>query len=142
MIGESSFIGEVAREAGLSVHTIRFYETKRLLPEAPRTESGYRVYSPQDVVSLKFIKRAQGLGFSLNAIRELLVLRDQDTSACSHVKVLLEDKLRSVRAKMRELRALEKEIRRALRECVRQLGHRHPAPGKQCPVLVKLGRAT
>jgi MerR family mercuric resistance operon transcriptional regulator len=59
------FIGEVARHTGLSVHTIRFYEAEGLLGEAGRTESGYCVFSLQTVDQLKFIRKAQELGFSL-----------------------------------------------------------------------------
>src|SRR5487761_834071 len=110
MRGESSFIGEVARQTGLSIHTLRFYEAQRLLPGAPRTESGYRVYSPEDVEELCFIKRAQELGFSLKEIRDLLLLRSRKTEACSHVQTLLQEKLVSVRAKRQELEKMEGEL--------------------------------
>jgi MerR family mercuric resistance operon transcriptional regulator len=134
------FIGEAARETGLSIHTIRFYEAEGLLPESPRTESGYRVYSPQRVENLKFIKKAQELGFSLKEIRELLVLKDRGTDACGHVQSLLEEKLESAQTKRRELERLEKELRRRLAQCRRQLKRRQPGPEKHCPVLAKLGR--
>ena len=135
-----TFIGQAARQTGLSVHTIRFYEAERLLPDAPRTESGYRVYSAESVEQLKFIKKAHELGFSLREVRELLVLRDRSTDACLHVKTLLEEKLETVRAKRRELEIMEKELKRTLNDCQRQLKRRDPAPGERCPVLVKLGR--
>ncbi len=137
---EGAFIGEVSRKTGLSVHTIRFYEAERLLREAARTDSGYRLFSPQTVDQLNFIRKAQVLGFSLEEIRELLVLRDRSTSACSHVKSLVEEKLASVRGKLRELEAVEKDLRSVLAECKRQLKRRHPGGQGRCPVLVKLGR--
>lgn len=135
-----TYIGEVARQTGLSVHAIRFYENERLLPEAPRTESGYRLYTPENIEELKFIRKVQALGFSLLEIRELLVLRNRSTEACSHVQSLLREKLEAIRAKRRELEAMEKELKHALVECERQLRRRHPGDGKHCPVLVKLGR--
>ncbi len=138
--GENNFIGEVARQTGLSIHTLRFYEAQRLLPEASRTESGYRVYSPEDVEELHFIKRAQELGFSLKEIRELLLLRSRKTEACSHVKALLEEKLVSVRAKRQELEKIEGELKRNLAACERRLRHRHTSRVESCPVLVRLGR--
>ncbi len=140
MSEEVQFIGEVARQTGLSIHTIRFYEAEGLLPEAPRTESGYRIYSPVSVEQLKFIRKAQELGFSLDEIRELLILKDRSTDACSHVKSLVEEKLASVRAKRQELEAMERDLKHVLAECKRQLKRPHPGNGRHCPVLVKLGR--
>jgi len=134
------FIGEVARQTGLSIHTLRFYEAERLLPESARTESGYRVFSAENIENLRFIKQAQELGFTLKEIRELLVLKERGTNACGHVQSLLEEKLESVRTKRRELERLEKGLRRRLAQCRRQLKRRRPGPEKHCPVLVKLGR--
>jgi DNA-binding transcriptional MerR regulator len=67
-------IGQVARETGLTVDAIRFYEKQRLLKPAPRTEGGFRLFSGQDLQQIQFIRRAQELGFSLSEIRDLLVL--------------------------------------------------------------------
>lgn len=140
MAREANFIGEISRQAGLSIHAIRFYETRGLLPEAPRTEAGYRIYSPQALEQLKFIRKAQGLGFTLDEIRELLILKDRSANACSHVKSLVEEKLASVLRKRRELEAMERDLKRVLAECDRQLKRPHPGNGRHCPVLVKLGR--
>jgi DNA-binding transcriptional MerR regulator len=137
---EGTFIGKVARQTGLSVHTIRFYETEGLLREPARTNSGYRVFSPQTIEQLQFIRKAQELGFSLGEIRELLVLKDRSTNACSHVKSLVEEKLASVCEKLRELEGMEKDLRSVLAECRRQLKRRHSGGERRCPVLVRLGR--
>jgi MerR family mercuric resistance operon transcriptional regulator len=134
------FIGEVARQTGLSIHTLRFYEAERLLPESPRTESGYRVYSAEKIENLRFIKQAQELGFTLKEIRELLVLRARGTDACDHVKSLLKEKLECVRAKRRKLETMEKELRQTLATCERTLKRQRPAPETRCPVLARLGR--
>lgn len=134
-----AFIGDVARQTGLSIHTIRFYEAEQLLPEAPRTEAGYRVYSPRHVQDLKFIKRAQEWGFSLREMRELLVLKDRGTEACPHVKSRLEEKLEKVRTKLRELEGMEIELKRALAQCRKEMTRRQHGAEEQCPVLAKLG---
>lgn len=137
---EAAFIGKVSRQTGLSIHAIRFYEAEGLLPEASRTESGYRLFSSQTVEQLQFIRKAQALGFALNEIRELLVLRDSDTDACSHVKSLVEEKLANIRAKVQALEAMEAELKGVLAECRRQL-KRHPRGGAgRCPVLAKVAR--
>ena len=132
---EAIFIGEVSRQSGLSIHAIRFYEAEGLLPEALRTESGYRLFSSQAVKQLQFIRKAQALGFTLDEIRELLVLRDRETDACSHVKLLVEEKLANIRSKVQALEAMEVELKGVLAECKRQL-KRHPRGGaRRCPVL-------
>ena len=69
-------IGEAARQSGVKINTIRFYEDRGLLPAAPRTESGRRLYDRDAVARLSFIRHSRQLGFSLDAIRELLDLRD------------------------------------------------------------------
>ena len=135
----ATFIGEVSRQTGLSIHTIRFYESEGLLPEAARTDSGYRLFSPQSVEHLRFIRKAQEIGFSLDEIRELLVLRDRDTDACSHVKSLVEEKLTNVRSKIQALGAMERDLKRVRTECNRQLKRQHRSGEGRCPVLVKLG---
>lgn len=133
-------IGEVSRQTGLSIHTIRFYEAEGLLPVPARADSGYRLFSRQAVGQLQFIRKAQQLGFSLDEIREMLVLRDHDTDACSHVKSLVEEKLVNVRAKLQELMAVEADLKRVLTACKRQLKRHRPGAADQCPVLAKLGR--
>lgn len=138
--GDSAFIGKVARETGLSIDAIRFYEAERVLPEAPRTESGYRMYTEHHVQNLKFLKRAQELGFSLKEIRELLLLRREATKACSHVRDLLQEKLRDVQEKIGELEKLRDELEASLRTCNRDLRRSRKGEEAPCPVLKELGR--
>src|SRR5882672_11408628 len=68
-------IGQVAQETGLSIDTIRFYEKQGLLKRSARTEGGFRLFGSHDIQSLKFVRKAQELGFSLGEIRELLILQ-------------------------------------------------------------------
>ena len=75
-------VGKAARAAGLSAKAVRLYEAKGLLPEAPRTESGYRTYTDDDITVLRFIRQAKTLGLSLGEIRDILDLRRGGTTPC------------------------------------------------------------
>ena len=132
-------IGKLAKLSGLPIDTIRFYERKGLLRRPPRSEGGFRLFSPHDVSSLKFVQRAQALGFSLGEVRDLLILRDEDTEPCSRVRNLLERKLEIVRHKMAEMRRLEEELKDALGKCNREMKKRRASHGKVCPVLEEIG---
>jgi DNA-binding transcriptional MerR regulator len=135
-------IGTAAKHAGLSVDAVRFYEKAGLLKRAPRTEGGFRLFRAEDVQSLKFIRKVQELGFSLQEIRELLVLQEEREEVCGHVRELLEQKLAGVRRKMEELRRLEMSLKNALRKCNRKLREFGETREKCCPVLEELGRAS
>jgi len=132
-------IGQAAREAGVSIDTIRFYEKRGLLKSSGRTEGGFRLFGDREIEELKFIQKAQELGFSLGEIRELLLLQGDGVGACEHVRGLLEQKIAQVQNKVEELRKLELSLKRALRQCKRNLdaaAEEH----ERCPVLEKLGR--
>lgn len=133
-------IGKVAQKTGLGIHAIRFYEREGLLREPARSECGYRLFDQDTVEDLKFIGKAQDLGFTLSEIREFLVLR-RTTRGCSHVRDLLDRKLEAVRSKMAELEKLEAELRSALTKCNRALRQKPGRVEKACPVLEELGRS-
>ena len=99
---EGMTIGEVARLAGLGVETVRFYERKGLVPEPPRRRSGYRMYPPETIPRLAFIRRAKELGFTLAEIGELLELREA-TGPCAEVRQRAEAKIASIKARIRDL---------------------------------------
>ncbi len=128
-------IGEAAQRAALTVDTIRFYERRALLPAAPRTTGQFRLYTADDVTRLNFIKRMQGLGFSLQQIKQLLDIRDQGQDACREVRDLMKGKLVEVRTKIRDLQKLERELAVDLRKCDRELKYRQNHAPRQCPVL-------
>lgn len=134
-------IGKVANETGLSIDTIRFYEKQGLLKQSPRTEGGFRLFGAGEIETLKFVRKAQELGFSLNEIRELLILRADQPPACSHVRELLDQKLAAVEQKITELQSLELSLKRALRKCKRELQTATPRHEACCPVLEEIGRA-
>ena len=140
-VSQAAKIGQVANAIGLSIDAIRFYEKQGLLKRSPRTEGGFRLISTGDIETLKFIRKAQELGFSLNQIRELLILRADHVPACSHVKELLDQKLTAVEQKITELRSLELSLKRALRKCKRELKTTAPGHANCCPVLEEITRA-
>jgi DNA-binding transcriptional MerR regulator len=134
-------IGHVARETGLTVDAIRFYEKQRLLKPPPRTEGGFRLFAAGDVQNIHFIRRAQELGFSLSEIRELLILRSDGVSACSHVRDLLRAKLASVQEKIAELDKLKYQLAADLKKCERALRRSKTAGHDCCPVLNEIADA-
>ena len=124
-------IGIVAKKIGLSVDAIRFYERNGLLPRPPRTEGGFRRYGENDVETLVFVRRVQGLGFKLSEIRGLLRLRGNRLQPCAPVQRRLQEKLADVQRKPSDLHRLEHELRLALRSCNRELRKREA----HCPIL-------
>jgi DNA-binding transcriptional MerR regulator len=135
-------IGQVAQETGLSIDTIRFYEKQGLLKRSVRTEGGFRLFGSSEIETLRFVRKAQELGFSLSEIRELLILRADHVPACSHVEELLEQKLAGAEQKIEELQNLEHSLKAALRKCKR--GLKAAASGHEdcCPVLEEISRAS
>ena len=105
-------IGEIAKATGLTTKTIRYYELNRLLEEPERTESGYRIYGPEDVERLEFVKKAKRLGLSLEEIRDVLQLHAQRQAPCVHVLALLDRKLDQLNDIMREMDEFRQELMR------------------------------
>ncbi len=112
-----------------------------MLRRSARTEGGFRLFGSDEIQTLKFVRKAQELGFSLNEIRELQILRADHVPACSHVKELLDQKLAAVEQKIDELQKLEQSLKLALRECKK--GLKTPVAGheERCPVLEEISRA-
>jgi MerR family copper efflux transcriptional regulator len=81
-------IGEVARRAGVNIQTLRYYERRGILPSPTRRPSGYREYSPDTVAFVRFIKRAQHLGFNLRDVGELLELRQNPSRSRAAVRAV------------------------------------------------------
>jgi DNA-binding transcriptional MerR regulator len=141
VVNQAVRIGEASKETGLSVNAIRFYEKEGLLKRSTRTEGGFRLFGQREIDSLKFVRRAQELGFSLQEIRELLFLQGDEIESCEHVRELLEEKVACVRGKIGELRKLERGLGHALRQCKRVLEDTGPTHKGGCPVLKELGTA-
>lgn len=122
-------IGQVARCAGVGVETVRFYEREGLLEEPERRASGYRQYSQEAVTQIRFIKRAQQLGFSLKEIQELLTLRVDGKTSCEQVKERAAAKLAEVEQKIVELQSMRQALLRVTSLCEGE------GPRSRCPML-------
>lgn len=122
-------IGQVAKQAGVGIETVRFYERQGLLDEPPRRASGYRQYTPEAVTRLQFIKRAKELGFSLKEITELLSLRVDPETTCSEVKQQAEAKIADIEAKLRDLHRMQQALVHLVAACSGS------GPTSQCPIL-------
>jgi MerR family transcriptional regulator, mercuric resistance operon regulatory protein len=111
-------IGELARQTGCNVETIRYYERVGVLPRPPRSAARYRLYDSGDVRRLTFVRRARELGFTVDEVRALLVLSAADgENICSEVRELTARHLADVRAKIGDLRAMERVLSEAVRRC-------------------------
>ncbi len=122
-------IGQVARQAGVGVETIRFYERAGLIEEPPRRDSGYRQYSADVVKRLLFIKRAKELGFSLKEIQELLTLRVDPETTCTDVKRQAEAKIADIEHKIADLMRMKEALVRVADACPGD------GPLSACPIL-------
>lgn len=122
-------IGELAKNAGVGVETVRFYERKRLIPQPRRPGSGFRKYDEQTARRIRFIRQAQELGFSLAEIKQLLELRLDPRRSCADVKSEAEAKIVDIDEKVASLR----EMRRALVEITQSCSGEGPMSA--CPIL-------
>lgn len=114
-------IGRAAREAGVGVETIRFYERQGLIEQPVRpTASGARRYPVEVVERVKFIREAQHLGFTLREVRDLLALKEEPTSDCSEVRERASQKLADVRHKIARLQEIEHALRSLIERCPAQ----------------------
>lgn len=129
-------IGEVANRSGVSIDTLRFYERRRLLPIAPRSANGYRVFTPEAVERVHFIKQAQELGFSLDEIATFLSANGAND--CRSVHDLLDAKVIEINDRMRSMVEFRDKLLHYLAECDEEL-KKHP-DSTECPVVVEIGQ--
>ena len=128
---------DLAHRIGVQPEAIRYYEQRGLLPPPQRTASGYRIYTPEHLERVEFIKKCQALVFSLDEIRELMELKFRGNSPCYHVRDLLVDKMREVEAQIQRLQTFQQELQTYARECEKTL-KRHASKDDCCPVLERL----
>ncbi len=110
-------IGEAARRAGVNKETIRYYERRKLIPEPDRRRSGYRILTQRHVEQIKFIKRAQDLGFTLSEIKDLLALRLDGNISCEQVRVKAQEKFNDVKQKISDLNRIQDVLAELIEEC-------------------------
>lgn len=125
-------IGKAAQETGLSVDTIRFYEKQGLVLSPLRTSAGYRMYAREHIEQLKFVGRAQALGFSLREIRELLLADTHQAQSCIHMRDCIGGKIASIHQKILDLKRLESRLKAARRQCSHAI---QTSCDSGCPVL-------
>ena len=110
-------IGELAKETGVKVVTIRYYEQIGILPAPARTDGNYRTYGREHADRLRFIRRGRDLGFPLGQIRDLLLLSSEDAESCIDICMIAERHLKAVEAKVTDLKRLAAELRRIRLSC-------------------------
>jgi Cu(I)-responsive transcriptional regulator len=110
-------IGHLAKETGTKVETIRFYEKIGVLPQPERTAGNYRTYDISHLNRLSFIRRARELGFSLDQVRELLVLADDRSQSCAAIDAIANEHRRDVERKIADLQALKAELDSLIDQC-------------------------
>jgi MerR family transcriptional regulator, copper efflux regulator len=127
-------IGRLAKQAGVNLETVRFYERRGLMPKAPRSASGYRLFPADATRRLRFIRRAQDLGFSLKEIRELLALRVSPRTTSAEIRKRAEAKIADIDGKIRSLESMNKTLRKLTKSCA---GF---GSASECPILESLDR--
>lgn len=125
--------GEAAKELGVGVQTLHFYEQQRLIPRPPRSQSSYRLYTPEIIERVRFIRKAQALGFSLDEIKEILGLAQRGTSPCGTVQRALAEKLREVDRRLEELRGFRAELAALIEQSVEL--SKHEAGAQVCSIV-------
>jgi len=121
--------GQLAASAGVNFQTVRYYERRGLLPEPPRRESGYREYGPDSVQALRFIKRAQQLGFTLNEVEQLLHLASGGPESCDAARSLANRRIADLDQRIADLEAMRDSLARLTETCERLHSER------ECPLL-------
>jgi Hg(II)-responsive transcriptional regulator len=129
---QSLTIGKLAKIANVSIDSIRFYERRGLIAEPVRTESNYRVYPLEAADRLRFIKKAQQLGFSLAEIQELLDLSHNPTASKADIKSKTGEKIEDIKARIKDLTRMLKALEQLDGTCE---GH---GPITECPILKAL----
>ncbi|WP_213879680.1 Cu(I)-responsive transcriptional regulator [Pseudomonas sp. dw_358] len=124
-------IGQAARKSGLSAKMIRYYESIGLLAAAHRSDSGYRLYQPEDLHTLAFIKRSRDLGFSLEEVARLLALWQDRSRASADVKALAGQHVADLDRRIEELKTLRDTLQHLI-------GHCHGDDRPDCPILMNL----
>ena len=128
------WISEAAEQAGVNVQTLRYYERRGLLPKPPRRGSGYREFPDETVRVVRFIKRAQDLGFTLDEVDELLRLRRNSGRNRQRIRSVAERRVREIDRKLAELERMRGALRMLIHSC-------HEGTALECPIIEALEEA-
>ena len=124
-------IGAAAEQAGVNVQTLRYYERRGLLPRPPRRTSGYREFPDDAVRIVRFVKRAQDVGFTLDEVQELLRLRNDTRRDRARIRAVTERRVTQVEQKIAELQAMKKALSHLVRRC-------REGSTLECPIIEAL----
>lgn len=127
-------IGQLAERSGTLVETIRYYENVGMMPDPPRSASGYRQYQPEHLSRLLFLRRCRDLGFSIQEIGSLLKLAEQREEPCSKVARVATHHLEAVQSKLSNLKRLERALKSLIKSCT-------GGPVAECRILEALSRS-
>lgn len=122
---------ELAKNAGVNIETIRYYERLGLISKPSRTESNYRDFSPEVVERIRFIKRSQDLGFTLAEIHQLLAMTDSEQFSCEEIQQFASRKLQEIEAKIFDLQNMKGVLQGLLSKCEQTSGY-------GCPIIDNL----
>lgn len=125
-------IGEISRASGVHVETVRYYQGLGIVRTPPRPQSGFRRYDAQDIARLRFIKRAQHLGFTLDEVKALLQL--EDGRNCRETRLLAEHKLSEIENKVADLERMRSALQGLIGACT---SGKRP---RSCPIIATLAR--
>jgi MerR family transcriptional regulator, mercuric resistance operon regulatory protein len=126
---------EVAAQARVNTQTLRYYERRGLLPEPTRTQSGYRAYTPDAVRVVRFVKRAQQLGFTLDDIEDLLHLSEGGPDSCHDARAMACTRIADLQQRIDELAGMRDALARLIDTCDQ------PRAERDCPILHDIGTA-
>jgi DNA-binding transcriptional MerR regulator len=119
----------VAAQAHVNTQTLRYYERRGLLPQPDRTRSGYRAYTPEAVRVVRFVKRAQQLGFTLDGIEDLLHLADCGPDSCDEARTMARTRIADLQVRIEELSGMRDALTRLVDTCDQ------PRAERDCPIL-------
>ncbi len=120
-------IGQASKQSGVNIETIRYYEREAVVPKPGRSAAGRRLYSLEEIAKLRFVKRCRDLGFPISIIKKLFSLSHEQGRSCHEVKVLAQDHLVFIDAKIDDLLQLRTALERLVNGC--------DVPSSSCPML-------
>jgi len=132
----SMTIGQIAKQTGLSVEAIRYYEKEALITPPARSSAGYRIYPPEVVKRVHFIKQAKAVGFSLKEIRELLSLKASESTCCGDIRNVTLEKIAQIENKISELETMRNLLSNLATRCENESASNL----SDCPILDSLDR--
>ena len=128
-------VGKLAAQAGIGVQTLHYYERLGLLPKPARSSANYRLYAPESLRRVQFIKKAQAVGFTLEEIKQIFMFQRNGAVRCRGVTELGEKRLRELDAQLELLKAFRRGLADALPKWKTQTAHRHNCAGEFCDLI-------